>query len=229
MSISTRTGWMPGGWTPGSAPVSFPTWSPTRGWSRWPSGGFCSERPARSQAPTSSSWASTGTSRPRAPPGRLMTRLTSDVEALQELISSGLVSTVGDVALLAGTASVLLWMNARLALVVFAVLPALVLFVELLKKFIREANREMRRKLARLNAYLQEHVSGVAVVKALVHEEKSVRGFDARNEEYCAESIRLTNFYSVYFPGAELFASVAVALLLWQGGIGVIAGAVTLA
>ncbi|HEU5361536.1 MAG TPA: ABC transporter ATP-binding protein, partial [Candidatus Deferrimicrobiaceae bacterium] len=163
----------------------------------------------------------------RTPTGRLMTRLTSDVESLQELISSGLVSTVGDLAVLVGTAAVLLWMDARLAAVVFAVLPALVLFVELLKKFIREANREMRRKLARLNAYLQEHVTGVSVVKAFVQEEKSVRGFDASNEEFAAETIRLTNFYSVYFPGVELFASVAVALLLWQGGIRVISGAVT--
>ncbi len=163
----------------------------------------------------------------RTPTGRLMTRLTSDVEALQELISSGLVSTVGDVAVLAGTAAVLLVLDARLALVTFAVLPALVLFVELLKRSIREANREMRRKLARMNAYLQEHISGVAVVKSFVQEEKSVRGFDARNEEYASESIRLTNYYSVYFPGVELFASVAVALLLWQGGVRVIAGAVT--
>ena len=163
----------------------------------------------------------------RTPTGRVMTRLTSDVEALQDLISSGLVSTVGSVATLVGIAAILLWMDARLALVTFAVLPALLLFVELLKKFIRETNREMRRKLARLNAYLQEHVSGVAVVKAFVQEEKSGRGFDARNDEYAAESIRLTNFYSVYFPGVELFASVAVALLLWQGGIRVIAGAVT--
>jgi len=163
----------------------------------------------------------------RTPTGRLMTRLTSDVEALQELISSGLVSTVGDVVLLVGTASVLLWLNARLALIIFAVLPALLLFVELLKKFIREGNREMRRKLARMNAFLQEHVSGVAVVKAFVQEEKSDRGFDERNEEYAAESVRLTNFYSVYFPGVELIASVAVALLLWQGGIRVISGAVT--
>lgn len=163
----------------------------------------------------------------RTPTGRVMTRLTSDVEALQDLISSGLVSTIGSVATLVGISVVLLWMNAGLALVTFAVLPALLLFVELLKKFIREANREMRRKLARLNAYLQEHVSGVAVVKAFVQEEKSGRGFDARNDEYAAESIRLTNFYSVYFPGVELFASVAVALLLWQGGIRVIAGAVT--
>lgn len=163
----------------------------------------------------------------RTPTGRVMTRLTSDVEALQDLISSGLVSTVGSVATLVGIAAILLWMNAALALVTFAVLPGLLLFVELLKKFIREANREMRRKLARLNAYLQEHVSGVAVVKAFVQEEKSGRGFDACNDEYAAESIRLTNFYSVYFPGVELFASVAVALLLWQGGIRVIAGAVT--
>jgi ATP-binding cassette subfamily B multidrug efflux pump len=163
----------------------------------------------------------------RTPTGRVMTRLTSDVEALQDLISSGLVSTVGSMATLVGISAVLLWMDAALALVTFAVLPALLLFVELLKKFIREANREMRRKLARLNAYLQEHVSGVAVVKVFVQEEKSGRGFDARNDEYAAESIRLTNFYSVYFPGVELFASVAVALLLWQGGIRVIAGAVT--
>ncbi|MGB5995087.1 MAG: ABC transporter ATP-binding protein [Candidatus Deferrimicrobiaceae bacterium] len=163
----------------------------------------------------------------RTPTGRVMTRLTSDVEALQELISSGLVSTVGSATVLVGIAAVLLWMDARLALVTFAVLPAIVLFVELLKKFIREANREMRRKLARLNAFLQEHLSGVAVVKAFVQEGKSVREFDARNDEYAAESIRLTNFYSVYFPGVELFASVAIALLLWQGGFRVIAGAVT--
>ncbi|HBX43968.1 MAG TPA: antibiotic ABC transporter ATP-binding protein [Deltaproteobacteria bacterium] len=163
----------------------------------------------------------------RTPTGRVMTRLTSDVEALQELISSGLVSTVGSVTILVGIAAVLVWMDARLTLVTFAVLPFLVLFVELLKKFIREANREMRRKLARLNAFLQEHVTGVDVVKAFVQEEKSGREFDVHNDAYSAESIRLTNFYSVYFPGVELFASVAVALLLWQGGIRVIAGAVT--
>ena len=163
----------------------------------------------------------------RTPTGRVMTRLTSDVEALQELISSGLVSTVGSVTILTGIAVVLVWMDALLALVTFAVLPFLVLFVELLKKFIREANREMRRKLARLNAFLQEHVTGVDVVKAFVQEGKSGREFDLHNDEYSTESIRLTNFYSVYFPGVELFASVAVALLLWQGGIRVIAGAAT--
>ncbi len=164
----------------------------------------------------------------RTPTGRLMTRLTSDVEALQELISSGLVSTVGDAAVLLGTAAILLAMDVRLALVTFAVLPVLVAFVELLKKFIREANREMRRKLARLNAYLQEQVSGISVVKAFGQEGKSERGFDGHNADYFAENIRLTNFYSLYFPGVELLASVAVALLLWRGGIRVAAAAVTL-
>jgi ATP-binding cassette subfamily B protein len=163
----------------------------------------------------------------RTPTGRLMTRLTSDVEALQELISSGLVSTVGDVTVLIGIAAILLWMNPALALVVFAVLPVLILFVEVLKKFIREANREMRRKLARLNAFLQEHVSGVAVVKAFVQEEKSGRQFEALNRDYASESIRLTNFYSFYFPGVEIFSSVAVALLLWRGGVQVLSGAIT--
>jgi len=163
----------------------------------------------------------------RTPTGRLMTRLTSDVEALQELISSGLVSTIGDVAVLAGTAAILLWMDVRLALVTFGVLPVLVLFVELLKKRIREANREMRRKLARMNAFLQEHVTGVAVVKAFGMEGKSERRFDVLNGEYAAESVRLTNLYSVYFPGVEMLASIAVALLLWRGGVGLLSGAVT--
>ncbi len=163
----------------------------------------------------------------RTPTGRLMTRLTSDVEALQELISSGLVSTIGDAAVLAGTAAILLGMHLRLALVVFSVLPVLLLFVELLKKHIREANREARRKLARLNAFLQEHVTGVSVVKAFVQEGKSERRFDRLSEEYTAENVRLTNFYSLYFPGVEMFASVAVALLLWRGGVALIAGAVT--
>ncbi len=163
----------------------------------------------------------------RTPTGRLMTRLTSDVEALQELLSSGLVSTIGDVAVLTGTAAILLWMDPRLALVTFSVLPVLVLFVELLKKRIREANREMRRKLARMNAFLQEHVTGVAVVKAFGMEGKSTLRFDALNGEYAAESVRLTNLYSVYFPGVEMLASIALALLLWRGGVGHLAGAVT--
>jgi ATP-binding cassette subfamily B protein len=163
----------------------------------------------------------------RTPTGRLMTRLTSDVEALQELLSSGLVSTIGDAAVLAGTAAILLWMDPRLALVTFAVLPVLVLFVELLKKRIREGNREMRRKLARMNAFLQEHVTGVAVVKAFGMEGKSQRRFDALNGEYAAESVRLTNLYSVYFPGVEMLASIAVALLLWRAGVGLLSGAVT--
>jgi ATP-binding cassette subfamily B protein len=163
----------------------------------------------------------------RTPTGRLMTRLTSDVDALQELISSGLVSTVGDVTVLLGIAVILLWMNPLLALVTFAVLPVLVLFVEVLKKFIRETNREIRRKLARINAFLQEHVSGVAAVKVFVQEEKSVRQFDALNGDYYAENVRLTNYYSFYFPGVELFSSVTVALLLWRGGLQVVSGAIT--
>lgn len=163
----------------------------------------------------------------RTPTGRLMTRLTSDVEALQELISSGLVSTAGDAAALAGIAAILMAMNARLALVTFAVLPPMLLFVELLKKRIRESNRESRRKLARLNAWLQEHVTGIAVVKAFVQEEKSVRRFEEQNADYAAESVRLTNYYSLYFPGVELFASAAAALLLWRGGFQVMDGTLT--
>jgi ATP-binding cassette subfamily B protein len=164
----------------------------------------------------------------RTPTGRLMTRVTSDVEALQELISSGLVSTVGDVAVLLGTAGMLLWLDVRLALAAFATLPLLLLFVSLLKRSIRDANRELRRLLANLNAFLQEQVSGVAVVKAFAAERKAEGAFDERNGAYSAGSLRLTNLYSLYFPGVELLATLTVALLLWQGGVRMISGAVTL-
>jgi ATP-binding cassette subfamily B multidrug efflux pump len=96
-----------------------------------------------------------------------------------------------------------------------------------LKKYIRDANREARRRLARLNAFLQEHVTGVTVVKAFVQEGKSERRFDGLNDEYTAVNVRLTNYYSLYFPGVEMFASFAVALLLWRGGVGLIAGGIT--
>lgn len=164
----------------------------------------------------------------RTPTGRLMTRVTSDVEALQELISSGLVSTVGDAAILAGTAAMLLWLDLRLALATFAMLPLLLLFVSLLKKSIRDSNREVRRRLARLNAFLQEQISGIAVIKAFGAERKADRAFDAHNDAYAAESVRLTHYYSVYFPGVELVATLTVALLLWQGGVRMLSGAVTL-
>ncbi|MBP2688958.1 MAG: efflux transporter, permease/ATP-binding protein, partial [Deltaproteobacteria bacterium] len=82
-------------------------------------------------------------------------------------------------------------------------------------------------KLARMNAFLQEHVTGVAVVKTFGMEGKSERRFDGLNGEYAAEGVRLTNLYSVYFPGVEMLASIAVALLLWRGGVGLLTGALT--
>jgi len=164
----------------------------------------------------------------RTPAGRLVTRLTSDVEALQELISSGLVSAAADAVVLAAIAGLLLALNARLALVTFAVLPPMAVFVEILKRRIRESNREARRRLAALNAFLQEQAGGAAVIKAFAREEGSVRGFGERNAAYAAENVRLTTCYSLYFPGVELFASTAAVLVLWRGGGGVMEGTMTL-
>jgi ATP-binding cassette subfamily B protein len=164
----------------------------------------------------------------RTPTGRLMTRVTSDVEALQELISSGLVSTIGDAVMLCGTAAMLFKLDSRLALAAFATLPALWLFVSALKKSIRESNREVRRRLAQLNAFLQEQVSGIAVLKAFGAEGKADHAFDRRNDDYASETVRLTHFYSLYFPGVELIASVTVALLLWYGGVRMLSHTLTL-
>lgn len=155
----------------------------------------------------------------RTPSGRVMTRITSDVDAIQELVSSGLVSTAGDALLLLGTAALLLSLSVPLALAAFAVLPALLLFSRAMKGRLREANRESRRKTARLSAYLQERLTGMAVVKAFSAEEREEERFRRRNDECAAEALRLTRLYSFYFPGVEFLASVTTALVLWRGGV----------
>lgn len=163
----------------------------------------------------------------RQPVGRLVTRVTSDVETLNELFTSGVVTVIGDVATLVAISGMMLVVNWRLALVAFAVLPAMALVVALFRRSMREAFRDIRGAVARMNGFLQEHLSGVRVVQ-LFDRERAVRdAFGETNRAHRDAQLRSITLYALFFPVVELLTSTAIALLLWYGGLRAIGGALT--
>ncbi|NNG16489.1 MAG: ABC transporter ATP-binding protein [Gemmatimonadales bacterium] len=155
----------------------------------------------------------------RRPVGRLMTRVTSDVESLNELFSSGVVAVFGDVFTLLAIMIMMLIMDWRLALVAFAVIPVVWMTATFFRRRVREVFREIRRRLARINAFLQEHLSGMRVVQLFGREGTEARRFDAVNREHLDEHLRAIRLYAIFFPAIEILTSVALALLLFYGGL----------
>ena len=155
----------------------------------------------------------------RNPVGRLMTRVTSDIETLNELFSSGLVTVFGDIFVLLAISGMMLALDWRLALVAFAVMPLMWLTVTLFRKSVREAFRDIRVRLARLNSFLQEHLSGMRVVQLFGRQDASFREFDDLNREHLSAHLRSITIYAVFFPVVEFLSSLALALLLWYGGL----------
>jgi ATP-binding cassette subfamily B protein len=137
------------------------------------------------------------------------------------------VSIFGDVVLLLGIMAVLFWMDWRLALVTFAVLPLLLALTFWFKTGARRAFREVRVKIARINAFLQEHLSGMTVVQLFAGEEAALRSFQRVNRDHRDANVRAILYYAVYFPAVELLTALGVALILWYGGGQVIKGAVS--
>jgi len=164
----------------------------------------------------------------RTPVGRLLTRVTNDVDALNELITSGVVAIFGDIATLFGIMAVMLWMDWRLALVVFSVLPLVYLITEQFRLRARDAYRAVRTRLARINAYLNEQFMGVTVVQLFTHERESLRKFEALNTDYLDASLSATRNFSQFYPAIQVVGTIAVALLLWFGGGQAVRHAVTL-
>jgi ATP-binding cassette subfamily B protein len=163
----------------------------------------------------------------RHPVGRLMTRVTSDVETLNELFSSGVVNVFGDLFTLAAITTMMLVIDWRLALVAFLVLPAMWVVVTAFRRRIRESFREIRARVARLNSYLQEHLSGVEVVQLFGRERQAAAGFDEVNRGHLAAHLRSIAIYAVFFPLVELVTAIAMALLLVQGGRWIVEGSLT--
>jgi ATP-binding cassette subfamily B protein len=164
----------------------------------------------------------------RNPVGRLMTRVTSDVDVLNDLFNSGVVTIFGDVLTLAGIMGVMLWMDWQLALVAFSVLPLIVLVTQWFRVNVRESYRVVRGWIARINAFLQENITGMATVQLFRRERLNFERFDDIDRKHRDANIDSIFYYAVFYPAIEAIAALAAALIIWYGGANVIAGAVTL-
>ncbi len=154
----------------------------------------------------------------RNPVGRLMTRVTNDVEAMNEAFSSGVVTVFGDVFTLLFILGVMLQLDWRLALVTFTVLPFVGVVTFAFRALIRGAYREIRVRLARINSYLQEHLGGMRVVQLFGREERTMRRFAALDREHLDVHLKSITYYALFFPAIEVLTAVALALILWYGG-----------
>lgn len=164
----------------------------------------------------------------RNPVGRLMTRVTSDVETLNELFSSGVVTVFGDLFTLTIIMIAMVAIDWRLALVAFAVIPPMYLIARVFRRSVRDAFRDIRHQVARLNSYLQERLSGIRVVQLFGRERASADEFGAINRDHLAAQLRSVTIYAVFFPVVELLTAVALALLLWYGGVRFLAGTLSI-
>ncbi len=162
----------------------------------------------------------------RTPVGRLMTRITSDVETLNELFSSGLVAVSGDIFTLAFIVALMLNMHWQLALVTFTVLPFVALTAILFRAKVRTAYRDIRVRLARINAFLHERFTGIRVVQYFNREQHDADSHAEINQDYLEAHLRSITYYALFFPVIELFTSIALALIIWQGGALILADAI---
>ena len=163
----------------------------------------------------------------RQPVGRLMTRVTNDVESLNEMFSSGVVSVGGDIVTLVGIVVAMMLLDMRLALVTLGVLPLLLAATWVFRQKVRYTYRDVRRRLARLNAFLQENITGMMVVQVFRQEEANRRRFDRLNRDYLDAFLKTIFYYAVFFPVVELVSALAIAAILASGGHRVAHGALS--
>ncbi|HZM61440.1 MAG TPA: ABC transporter ATP-binding protein [Vicinamibacterales bacterium] len=164
----------------------------------------------------------------RNPVGRLMTRVTTDVDVLNDLFTSGVVSVFGDVFTLIGIMAVLVWMDWRLALVAFSVLPLIALITQWFRVNVRESYRTVRMWIARINAYLQERFTGMSTVQLFRREARDYDAFDEIDRRHRDANVDSIFYYAVFYPAIEFVSALAAALILWVGGGWVFDNALTL-
>src|SRR6478752_13698 len=162
------------------------------------------------------------------PVGRLVTRVTTDVDALNEMFTSGVVAIFEDIFVLAGIVLIMLGMNWWLALITFAVLPLIFWATMVFRKSVRDSYRRIRTAIARINAYLQEHVTGMMVLQLFNREKRAYRSFDRVNAQHMDAYKDAIMAYALYYPVVEVLSSVAIAMVIYFGGYGVLRGAVTI-
>jgi ATP-binding cassette subfamily B multidrug efflux pump len=158
------------------------------------------------------------------PVGRLVTRVTSDVDALNEMFTSGVVSIFEDVFVLAGITAIMLCMNWKLALITLAVLPLIAIATKVFRDRVRDSYRRIRTAIARINAYMQEHVSGMVVLQLFNREERAFNKFSDVNAIHMEAFKDAIMAHAVYYPVVEILSSIAIACVIWFGGIDIIRG-----
>jgi ATP-binding cassette subfamily B protein len=164
----------------------------------------------------------------RNPVGRIMTRISSDVEVINQMFTQGVVAIFGDIFMLIGIIVAMLILNWKLALITFIVLPFLFWVAFLFKVKVRDAFREMRRCLARVNSYLQENIVGMRIVQLFRREKVNLEQFQDLNRGLMESHLKTVLYFSLFYPAVELLSSVAIALILWSGGGMILKGALTL-
>src|SRR3954462_15660520 len=164
----------------------------------------------------------------RNPVGRLMTRVTTDVDVLNDMFTAGVVSIFGDVFTLAGIMIVLVVMDWRLALVAFAVLPLIVLVTQWFRRNVRDSYRTVRTWIAWINAVLQEHITGMATVQLFRRERRGFNRFDEINRFHRDANVESIFYYAVFYPAIEVIGELASALIIWFGGGWTMQGTLTL-
>jgi len=164
----------------------------------------------------------------RNPVGRLMTRVTSDVDVINDLFTSGVVTVFGDVFTLVGIMAMMLVMNWRLALVAFAVLPLIVFVAQWFRRNVRDSYRVVRGWIARINAFLQENITGMSTVQLFRREALNFARFDEIDRKHRDANIESIFYYAVFYPAIEFVSTLATALIIWYGGGSVMRNTLTL-
>src|SRR5712671_7490045 len=152
------------------------------------------------------------------PVGRLVTRVTTDVDALNEMFTSGVVSIFEAIFVLAGILAIMLCVNWKLALITFAVLPFIAMATKVFRDRVRDSYRRIRTAIARINAHLQEHVSGMVVLQLFNREEKAFDTFSEVNARHMDAFKDAIMAHAVYYPVVEILSSIAIACVIWFGG-----------
>ncbi len=163
----------------------------------------------------------------RTPVGSLVTRLTSDVEVLGEMFAAGIITVIGDILLLVGIVGIMLWMNLRLSLVTFAVLPILFYIAFAFRIKMRKAFREVRARLANLNSFLAESIGGMAIVQLFNRQDDERQQFTELNAAYRDANLPVITWDAALYALVETLSSVAVGLIVWYGGGEIVRGALS--
>lgn len=164
----------------------------------------------------------------KTPIGRVVTRVTNDVESLNELFSAGIITVFSDIFIILWILGFMFFMSWDLSLVTLSVLPLVIFATSVFRKKVRIAYRDVRFHLARLNSFMQEHIQGMNVVQIYGKENEEYKKFAEINRDHTIANVKSVFYYAVFFPVVDFFSSLAITLIIWYGGGNVVQGAMSL-